>query len=97
MRWCGELGVLLPHLAGAVIDEVVAAGGLLPVLARARAGTAQCPACGVVSAWVHSRYGRQLADAAIGGRRVVIQLAVRRFFCPAPAASARRSPSRSRA
>jgi len=33
---------------------------------------------------VHSRYARRLADAAIGGRRVVIRLAVRRFFCPAP-------------
>jgi hypothetical protein len=30
---------------------------------------------------VHSRYARRLADAAIGGRRVVIRLAVRRFFC----------------
>ena len=78
-----ELGFLLPHLAGAVIDEVVAAGGLLLVLARARAGTAACPACGGGSARVHSRYARRLADAAIGGRRVVIRLDVRRFFCPA--------------
>ena len=30
---------------------------------------------------VHSRYERRLADAAIGGRRVVIRLTVRRFFC----------------
>ena len=79
-----ELGLLLPHLAGAVIDEVVAASGLLLVLARARAGEAACPGCGTVSARVHSRYARRLADAAIGGRRVVIRLAVRRFFCPAP-------------
>jgi transposase len=33
---------------------------------------------------VHSRYGRLLADAAIGGRRVVIRLRVRRFFCGWP-------------
>jgi transposase len=33
---------------------------------------------------VHSRYQRRLADAAIGGRKVVIRLAVRRFFCDAP-------------
>ncbi len=37
--------------------------------------------CGSVSGRVHSRYARRLADAAIGGRRVVIRLAVRRFFC----------------
>jgi zinc-finger of transposase IS204/IS1001/IS1096/IS1165 len=79
-----ELGILLPHLAGVIIEEVAAATGLLLVLARARAGEAACPACGAVSGRVHSRYARRLADAAIGGRRVVIRLAVRRFFCPAP-------------
>jgi hypothetical protein len=30
---------------------------------------------------VHSRHARRLADAAIGGRRVVIRLTIRRFFC----------------
>ena len=30
---------------------------------------------------VHSRYARRLADAAIGGRRLVIRLTVRRFCC----------------
>jgi len=76
-----ELGILLPHLAGVVVGGAVAAAGLLLVLARARAGEASCPACGTVSARVHSRYARRLADAAIGGRRVVIRLTVRRFFC----------------
>ena len=33
---------------------------------------------------VHSSYERRLADAAIGGRPVVIRLAVRRFFCGNP-------------
>lgn len=90
-----ELGVLLPHLAGAIIEEVAVAAGLLLVMARARAPEASCPKCGTVSARVHSRYSRRLADAAVGGRRVEIVLAVRRFFCPA--AAVRRSPSRSRA
>jgi transposase len=76
-----ELEVLLPHLAGVVVEGVVAAAGLLLVLARARPGTASCPACGTVSGRVHSRYARRLADAAAGGRRVVIRLTVRRFFC----------------
>lgn len=30
---------------------------------------------------VHSRYGRRLADTAIGGQEVVVDLLVRRFFC----------------
>jgi transposase len=76
-----ELGILLPHLAGVVVERVVAAAGLLLVLARAAGESAPCTACGAVSARVHSRYARRLADAAIGGRRVVIRLTVRRFFC----------------
>jgi hypothetical protein len=78
-----ELGVFLPHLAGVIVEEITAAAGLLLVMARARAAGAACPRCGTVSARVHSRYSRRLADAAIGGRPVEIVLAVRRFFCPA--------------
>ena len=79
-----DLGVLLPHLAGVIVDAVTAAAGLLLVSARARAPEAACPGCGTVSRRVHSRYCRTLADAAVGGRPVAIALAVRRFFCPAP-------------
>jgi transposase len=79
-----DLGVLLPHLAGVIVGEIAVTGGLLLVLARARAATAACPMCGTESGRVHSRYDRRLADAAIGGRQVEIRLEVRRFFCPAP-------------
>ena len=84
-----DLGVLLPHLAGVIVEEVTAAAGLLLVLARARAAAAACPACGTVSGRVHSRYSRTLADAAVGGRQVEILLTVRRFFCMSPACKAR--------
>ncbi|MFI8308051.1 transposase family protein [Streptomyces sp. NPDC085927] len=40
-----------------------------------------CPACGTTSARVHSRYVRRLADSAVGGRPVVIELRVRRSRC----------------
>jgi transposase len=79
-----DLGVLLPHLAGVIVEAVTAAAGLLLVTARARAPEAACPGCATVSGRVHSRYCRTLADAAVGGRPVAIVLAVRRFFCPAP-------------
>ena len=79
-----DLGVLLPHLAGVIVEAATAAAGLLLVTARARAPEAACPKCGTVSGRVHSRYARTLADAAIGGRPVAIVLAVRRFFCGAP-------------
>jgi transposase len=79
-----DLGVLLPHLAGVIVEEVAAAAGLLLVTARACAPEAACPKCGTVSGRVRSRYSRTLADTAIGGRQTVIVLAVRRFFCLAP-------------
>lgn len=75
---------LLPHLAGAVVEKAEMARRRLCLWARARAGQASCPACGRFSEQVHSRYQRRLADAAIGGRPVVIRLTVRRFLCPAP-------------
>jgi len=80
-----DLSILLPHLAGVIVEGVAVVAGLVLVTARARAPEAACPKCGTASRRVHSRrYSRRLADAAIGGRRVVIQLAVRRFFCAAP-------------
>src|SRR5204862_546950 len=56
--------------------------------ARARAGGAACPRCGCWSERVHSGYGRRLADAPVGGRRVGIRLSVRRFFCGSAACPA---------
>jgi hypothetical protein len=50
-----ELGILLPHLAGVIVEAVTAAAGLLLVTARARAAEAACPECGTVSGRVHSR------------------------------------------
>ena len=50
---------------------------------QARAGDreAACPACGVLSQRVHSRYRRLLADTAAGGQELLVRLQVRRFFC----------------
>jgi transposase len=78
------LGVLLPHLAGVVVDKAAVDGDRVQVRVRARAAGARCPRCGWWSGRVHSGYGRVLADAAIGGRRAVIRLRVRRFFCDNP-------------
>ena len=80
--------VLLPHLAAVIVEKAELAGDRLCLWARARADSAACPKCGRPSGQVHSSYGRRLADAAIGGRRVRIWLAVRRFFCGNPACPA---------
>ncbi|MFH8837277.1 transposase family protein [Streptomyces sp. NPDC017868] len=42
---------------------------------------AVCPGCGVCSTRVHSSYLRFLSDVPTAGRRVVLQLRVRRFRC----------------
>jgi transposase len=74
---------LLPHLAGVVVEAAELAGSLC-LWARARADQAVCPGCGYPSGRVHSMYQRRLADAPVGGRPVLIRLAVRRFFCGNP-------------
>ncbi|MGW1161225.1 ISL3 family transposase [Streptomyces sp. NPDC002519] len=56
--------------------------------ARARSAGSDCPHCGSASVRVYGRYMRRLADAAVGGARVVIELLVRRFKCPNPACPA---------
>ena len=83
------LEVLLPHLAGVIVEGAEPVSGLLCIRARARAGEVPCPACDRISRRVHSRYERRLADAPVGGRRVIIRLQVRRLFCDAPACAKR--------
>ena len=85
---CG-LELLLPHLAGVVVEQVDRLPGLVCVWVRSRGAGGTCPRCGAVSSRVHSRYARRLADAAAGGQRVVIRLEARRFFCGAPHCPAR--------
>nr|WP_285556343.1 transposase family protein [Streptomyces hygroscopicus] len=46
------------------------------------AAGAACPDCGSESTRVHSSYLWFPADVPSGGRLVVLQLRVRRFFCP---------------
>src|SRR6202046_5007982 len=75
--------MLLPHLAGVVIDRAESGPQGVQLWVRPRAGHAVCPRCGGVARRGHSRYGRRLADAPAGGRRVVIRMAARRFFCDA--------------
>ena len=84
-----SLEMLLPHLGGVIVEAAEVAGGRLCVWARVRAERATCPRCGQLSGRVHSSYGRRLADAPAGGRRVVIRLTVRRFFCASPDCPAR--------
>jgi hypothetical protein len=79
------VGDLLPQLAVVRVERVGAGGDLLRITARTRDDMpAVCPACGQSSDWVHSRYERHVADEAVGGRAVVIDLSVRRLYCENP-------------
>jgi hypothetical protein len=69
---------LVPHLAG-VAAERVRSRQVGACADRACVSEAACTRCGVVSRQVRSRYRRQLADTASGGREVLIDLQSRRF------------------
>ncbi|MFC7535689.1 ISL3 family transposase [Actinoplanes sp. GCM10030250] len=75
------LGVLLPHLSGVKVERAEVTEDSVLVDASGRAVHVACPGCQAWSRRVHSRYVRRLADTAIGGRRVLISVRVRRFFC----------------
>jgi transposase len=78
---CQGLGVLLPHLAGVVVERAEVRGDLVCIWARPRAEGAACPRCEAWCTGVHDRYTRRLADAGIGGRRVLAWLRVRVLLC----------------
>jgi transposase len=75
------LGVLLPCLGEVEAEGGVVFGDLVRVQVRARAGGAACPQCKAWCTSVHDRYRRTLADAGIGGRRLLIRLQVRLLRC----------------
>ena len=81
----GLLVVLFPHLAGLDLVRVEDLGGEVRITARTRTVLLACRGCGVVSARVHDRYRRRLADLACGGRPVQVMLEARRFRCGNPA------------
>ena len=66
---------------GLVTDNVEIGPDKITATARSSSATAACPACDNISAQVHSRYQRCLADVPAHGRLVEIRLEVRRFRC----------------
>ncbi|CCK32082.1 transposase [Streptomyces davaonensis JCM 4913] len=73
--------IVSPQLDVVRVERVWSAGGVVQIAARTRELPVGCPDCAGVSARVHSRYVRTLADLAVGGRPVLIRLSVRRLFC----------------
>lgn len=84
------MDMLLPQLSGLTVEDVQQTGSQVRIRACPGVRTAVCPQCRQVSARVHGRYRRHLADLATGGREVVIVLTVRLFVCQQPDCPVRR-------
>lgn len=69
------LAVLLPHLAGVVVERVDRTELGMLLWARVKAENGICPSCDGQSRRVHSRYHRALADcsAAVTGTAVLVR------------------------
>ena len=71
-------GVVIPR--GLVIDHVEV-GVALTIFVRPVAASARCPGCDRSSSRIHSHYTRPLSDLPDAGRRVALNVRVRRFRC----------------
>lgn len=64
-----------------IIHEVVHESDIIHLYAYSSLNYGICPYCGHISSQVHSRYFRTIQDLSILGKRVVLHLEVRKFFC----------------
>ena len=69
--------------AGFVVDHAQIDTDWVFLDVRASAISAICPCCGTASRRTQSRYLRQATDLPVAGRRVVLRVMVRRFWCDA--------------
>lgn len=67
--------------AGLVVENAEISTECVFLDVRVAAISATCPCCGTTSRRTQSRYLRQAADLPIAGRRVVLRVTVRRFWC----------------
>ena len=79
-----ERSPFLPLPEGMVIGQVEIAPAQLTVEVISTHPFARCPSCGSPSDHVHCQYRRTVHDVPCGGRRVVLRLCVRKFFCRVP-------------
>jgi transposase len=79
-----ERSPFLPLPEGMVIGQVEITPTELTVEVISTQLCACCPGCGNLSDSVHCHYQRTVQDVPCGGRRVVLRLCVRKFFCRMP-------------
>src|SRR5690242_7053494 len=76
-----EVSPFLPLCKGLVIEHVEHTAATLTVAVASTSPTACCPLCQASSDHLHGHYQRIVADLPCGGRRVMLQLQVRKFVC----------------
>lgn len=75
---------LLPLSKGMRIEQMQESPNEVKVVVVATHPTSSCPLCREPSSSVHSRYQRTVRDAPCAGRRILLLLTVRKFFCRNP-------------
>ena len=76
-----ERSPFLPLPEGMGIGQVEMTQTQLTVEVISTLPSACCPGCGSLSESVHCQYQRTVHDVPCGGRKVVLRLRVRKFFC----------------
>jgi len=79
-----EVSSLLSLPEGLHVEWIGAQGADLSAEVVSLLPSSCCPLCAQASSQVHSRYQRMLRDVPCGGRKVVLHLSVRKFFCRNP-------------
>ena len=79
-----ERSPFLPLPEGMIIGQVEITKAHLMVEVISTQPCAGCPGCGSPSEHVHSQHQRTVHDVPCGGRRIVLRLSVRKFFCRVP-------------
>jgi len=69
-------------LSPLVVEGLTDEGGWIRVHARTPPVAVSCPDCGAQSARVHANHQRRVDDLALGSRRVLLVVRVRRLICP---------------
>ncbi len=76
-----ETSPFLPLPEGMGIGQIEITATQLTVEVISTQPCASCPECGSLSDHIHCHYQRTVHDVPCGGRKMVLQLRVRKFSC----------------
>jgi transposase len=79
-----EVSSLFSLPKGLRIEGIELQGDLLAMAVVSVSPSSCCSLCAHESSQVHSQYQRTLRDVPYGGRKVILHLSVRKFFCRNP-------------